>query len=177
MADRSDRSSFVTRLAWLFIVPAGFMTFTSLVQMVVAFGMFSGGELRELMGYLPGASMPGPFKMLTSHMHIFFVASLVVPALALAASVGLLKRKNWARIVFIVVLCLGIGWNVLGIILFFTVFPLVRELVGGEVPDAFETIFHAVQVSVLLLTVATAVLFGWIIRKLVSPAIRAEFRA
>jgi hypothetical protein len=176
MDEKVDRSDFVTRLAWMFIVPAGFMTFTSLVQMVMAYVMFPGGAMRELFGYLPVGNMPGVFGFVTSNIHVLFVGCFVISALAFISAMGLLRRKNWARIVFIVVLVLGLVSNVLGIIMLFSVFPLVRGIIGGEVPEQFDMIFNAVQVSALLLTVATAGLFGWIIRKLVSPPINAEFR-
>jgi hypothetical protein len=62
------------------------------------------------------------------HFHLYLLGMLAVMLLVLAAAIGLLKRRNWARKIFMV-------------------------------------IFVAAVVS----------LFGWIIKKLASPAVRSEF--
>jgi hypothetical protein len=77
------------------------------------------------------ASKIPPFhRFMLSHVQLFMPAMLVIFAVTLVSAIGLLKRKNWARIVFIALMSLGIAYS-LGMLLLLPWFS--DELKGGRV--------------------------------------------
>jgi hypothetical protein len=93
-------------------------------------------------------------------------------SLTLAASIGLLLRQAWARVVFIGVLGLGIAWNVLGAVLQFVLMPTLPAPPAGDMGAMFVVMW----VVTAVVAFGTAALFGWIIHRLCSSEIAAEFR-
>jgi len=171
-----NRSKFVTGLAWVFIVTTGFTTFMSLLQGVVLFAIFPMGQMNDLLGQVDAAEIPGVLHFLFSHIGFVFFLSLLMSATTFAGSVGLLKRQNWARIFFIWMLGLGIFWTVVSVPAIFFIpsgmSPEVDEVFGGS----FRMMMTLVKVLCFLLALAHCALFGWIIWKLMTPTIKAEFR-
>ena len=93
------RSTFVTVLAWIFIVLAGFATIITSLQNVMIAVMFPTAQMEEAATQvkdLPG--VPWFASWMFSYYQVFFLFFLVVSASMLTASIGLLKRKNWARV-------------------------------------------------------------------------------
>lgn len=173
------KAGFVDTLAWIFIVLAGFATFISVLQNVMIATMFPLDKVHETVNS-PGAQkqMPALFRFLFNHFQLYFAAFLVLSAVTLASAVGLLKRKNWARMVFIVLMALGIAWNVAGVVLqqvIVSSFPTFPGASPTEFRDRFETMLTLIRIFSVLMTVGMSVLFGWIIKRLVSPEIRGEF--
>lgn len=103
------------------------------------------------------------------------IISLTILMIMFIASVGLLKRKNWARILFIIMLGIGII-RALGRILYEALY--YKELwIGPEGKAIFNV--HGLQTMIYVTTtifgIALTILFAWIIKKLVSKGIRQEF--
>ena len=122
--------------------------------------------------------MPPFFQFMMENVRMLFASFLVVTSATLCSSVGLLKRKNWARLVFIIILSLGIVWNIAG---FFFQFFTMNEFPGPQIPDTefqrnFNTMRNVILIFTAILSIGMSVLFGWLIRKLSSPQIREEFR-
>lgn len=132
--------------------------------------------MSQAMQALPPGAPPFATFMAT-HFQWFFLATLAVSALMLASSIGLLKRRNWARLSFIGLLSLAILWQVGGLAIQFSMFSSMREFStaasqGG--PD-MAPFFIAIAVVSVLFAVGFSVLFGWIIKRLLSPSVVAEF--
>jgi hypothetical protein len=183
MADNFKRSDFITTLAWVFIILAGFTTLISILQNVMINVMFPTQQMTEpLENGLP--NMPTVFVPLFSHIRLFVFSFLVVAAVWLVSAIGLLRRKNWARITFIVILVLGIAWNIFGGILqFFIALPFGPNLTfGPNLPSGqqtweFNLMLNIMRVFTLIPVVGISVLFVWLIRKLTSVKIKGEFLA
>ncbi len=176
-----QRSTFVTVLAWIFIVLAGFATFISLMQNAVMFFMFHGGGMDRAMAEASrGPNVPPFAALFVNYFYLVFVLFFVVSATTLASSIGLLYRRNWARIVFIVMMGLGIAWNLLGLALGAFMLTVVNGLpmhAAKGPPFALGTMVAVVMAFNALIALGFSALFAWIILKLRSPAIRAEFVA
>ncbi len=180
---KPPQSIFVTVLAWIFIAFTGFATFISLLQNIMIGFMLPVEEMNA--AFSKGAAaeeIPAFARFMFSNIRIWFAAFFVIVAALLATSIGLLKRKNWARISFIAFMGLGIAWNVFGLVMqhvMLSSFPTPTMPVS-EV-DAFSADFESMrmvmQVFMLAMAVGMSVLFGWIIKRLVSPQVRAEFEA
>ena len=177
----APRSGFVTGLAWTFIVLAGFATFISLLQNIMISLMFSVEEMRAAMREA-GKSQPMPafFGFVFENFRLFFGLFFAVCVLTLVSSIGLLKRKNWARLIFIGIMALGVLWNLAGAVIpffMFSSFPPIPESAPGDFRDSFELMTKIMMGFMVVLAVVFAALFGWIVKRLLSDDIRREFLA
>ena len=170
------RSTFVTVVAWIFIVLSGFGTVISILQNIMIQTMFNDPQMEQALHAPPPPGAPPFFAFMTDHFQLFFFAFLIVSAATLASSIGLLKRKYWARIVFIGLMILGILWYVGGLVLQFTMFSSMQDNFANApgTPD-MKPFFVAIAVVSVLFALGFSGLFGWIVKRLLSPAIAAEF--
>jgi hypothetical protein len=171
-----QRSNFVTVVAWIFIVLAGFSTFMSAMQNVM-FSMVGFGEFPPPTG-AEAEQMPPFFRFMLQNMRLVMLSFLLLSAATLASAIGLLRRKNWARLVFIAIMAMGIVWNIAGLAVQYTVFGVMDEGPPGMSPDsraAFERIASTMLVMMTVFSLAFSALFAWIIKRLMSRAVRAEF--
>ena len=175
------RSSFVTVLAWIFIVLAGFATFISVLQNIMVNMMFPLDQMRAARAASPG--MPPMFDFMFDNIRLFFLAFLVVSATTCFSAIGLLHRRNWARLMFVGILALGIAWNLGGLVLQQVMlnsmmnFPAVAK---QSVPPDFEADMKGMMIVMRIFSAVVAlafsVLFAWLIKRLLSPSVVAEFR-
>ena len=172
-----NRSTFVTVVAWIFIVLSGFGTMISILQNIMIQTMFNGPEMEKFLQTPPPPGAPPFAAFMADHFQFFFAAFLIVCALMLASSIGLLKRKNWARLIFVGLMVLGIVWNLGGLVLQFTMFSSMQ---GGfaNAPGApnMKPFMIAMAVFGVIFALGFSGLFGWIAKRLVSPAVVAEFK-
>lgn len=173
-----ERSTFVTVLAWVFIVLSGYMTLMGALQNVMFAHFLPQMGLDAALAPHSAADVriPSVIRFIFGHMQMMAAVILLLAASTLVASIGLLKRAEWARHVFIGLMALGIVWNVASLIvqqLF------VSTMMGVAAPPDFRAQVVVIRVVVfvfsLIWTIALSVLFGWIIRKLRSAPIVAEF--
>ena len=173
-------STFVTVLAWIAIVGSALMTVISTMQVVVVFAFFPKDFGARLGANPLLEGMPEPLRFLFTHPHYMVFAFWGVAAATLVAAIGLLRRRNWARLYFIALLIASIAWQLLGLWLQRHFDAAVRSSLKGLPADAasqFAT-FHQVFAIVMdVFLVALSVLFAWIIYRLLSPSIKAEFGA
>jgi hypothetical protein len=172
------RSTFVTVTAWIFIVLSAFATVTSVMQNVMVGLMFPTDEIVAAVNRDPKA--PPGMAIVFGHLKLIMLLFLGMCVATLASSIGLLRRREWARKVFIAVLLLGILWMIGGFVLQYFFMSSVNAMptAGGAAVDAqFGMMMKVVMVFGALTSLTFAAIFGWIIYKLMSPAIRGEFLA
>jgi hypothetical protein len=164
------QSTFVTVVAWIFIIQSGFSAFVLFLEGLVFAVVFNSHAFAEK---LPPNAPPITGAVL--HVMIYFMFALCLFALfALSASIGLLRRRNWARLSFVGLLGFAIFWIVLNLIFqigmaFFTPTPHVPQ---AQEAHSIMTVFAGFM---SVLGIALIVLFAWIIRRLVTDPIRQEF--
>lgn len=177
MTATNTRSTFVTVVAWIFIVLSGFATFVGALQNIMVATMFSKPEFEAAMRAPPPGAPPLAAFML-GHLRLFIFAVLLVSALTLASSIGLLLRRNWARLVFIGLMLLGMLWSIGSVLLQVAMFSSMREqfhaVKGG--PDMTAFVAAIVAFSAVF-AIGFAGLYGWIAKRLSSREIAAEFGA
>jgi len=169
------RSAFVTAIAWIFIVLAGFSTLMSILQNIMVALVFPVAEMQEAASQvenLPG--VPWFASWMFSHFQLFFLFFLVVSATTLTAAIGLLKRRNWARVLFVTLMAIGIAWNIAGVVLMFFLFWTFADMVPGENAGFMFKVMLAFNTFIVA---AFVFLFSWIIKRLVSEEIRREFNS
>jgi hypothetical protein len=171
-----SKSLFVTVTAWVFIVLAALASVSALLQNAA------------MASFLPGLTVVGnvqPLPLLTGllmgYLPWLVGAGLVVSLATLACAIGLLVRLEWARRIFIALLVLAIAANVGGLWLQQEVMQsLVSSALKSSplpplVADVFGGFVTAARVMAVLVTVGACLLLVWIIRRLMSPAVRQEF--
>ena len=170
-----ERSTLVTVVAWIFIVLAGFATLISLLQNIMIQTMFDGSQMDQALQARP-ADMPAISFFIASHMRLFFVLFLLMSAVTLAASVGLLLRRNWARLAFVAIMILAIVWNLGGLLVQAMMIPgMLDKFAEAPGPPDMQPFLYVMFGVTVLIAVGISVLFAWIAKRLLSPAVRGEF--
>lgn len=175
------RSGFVTGLAWTFIVLAGFATLIAILQNVMVTLMFPAEEMRAAVRGSEGAQpMPGIVRFMFENIRWFFAAFLVMSAGTLVAAIGLLMRRNWARLAFIGIMALGVVWNLAGIAMPFVMTSLIPEIPAhaqSGFDDNFKLMMNIMIGFSVVVGLLFAALFAWVIKRLVADNIKREFLA
>ena len=170
----APRSSFVTVTAMVFIVLSLGMLCVSLLQNLML-NLLVPQEAFDAMPASPG--MPAFFAFFAAHVRGFIFAFLLLSATMLAASIGLLKRKAWARIAFIALMAFGIAWNFAGLWLQHLMIQAMAAVAPppeGGAPD-FGSMMLVMRLFSVAIVVLTSAVYGWIAYKLTRPHIAAEF--
>ena len=119
-------------------------------------------------------------QFLSSKVQYFFLATWLLTALTLVSSIGLLRRKNWARLIVVDIFGLGVIWNLGGIWLRWQMFSSTQFLLAegpAEFTRQIEMMIVAMRVGTTIFAIAVAALLAWLIKRLVSLPIRREFGA
>lgn len=171
-----SRSLFVTLTAWLFFALGAMASVSALLQNATLASWLPG--LRGL-----GAAQPLPLLtgLLIGYLPWVVGTGLVMSLATMVSAVGLHLRLEWARRCFIALLGLAIAANLLGLWLQHEVVQSVVEatLSRSPLPPAAAYVFGsfvtASQVMAVVVTLAGCAVLGWIMRRLMSPAVRQEF--
>lgn len=171
------KSGFVTVVGWIFAVGSGMATAISALQNIVFHTMLSS----RMPGpdELVAAGMPPAFRVVFSHFGLLLGTFFVLSLVTLAVAIGLLRRRNWARVLFIGILGLGIAWNLAGIGLQQVVAGFIEGNLAnaaGEFQAEFRLMLGIVRGLTVVFSVGLSVLFGWMIKRLLAHDVRAEFR-
>ena len=177
----APRSSFVTSLAWSFIVLAGFATVISALQNVMVNLTFPMEEIRGAMREAQGAQALPPFAaFMLGHFRLLAAFFLGVSVFTLVSAIGLLKRMNWARLIFIGVMILGVIWNLAGLVIpyfMYSSFPPMPDTAPPEFRDNFQLMMHIMTVVMAVIAIVFAGLFAWVAKRLMSADVKREFGA
>ncbi|MCW5574877.1 MAG: hypothetical protein KIT13_02165 [Burkholderiales bacterium] len=174
------RSGLITGLAWTFIVLAGFATLISLLQNILITLMFPAEEMRAAMREVQKSQpMPAFAEFVLENIRLFLGLFFVVCAVTLVSSIGLLMRKNWARLIFVGLMVLGVLWNLMGAALPFLMFSSFSMLEGapGDFQESFKVMATIMAVFAFLVAMVFSALFLWIAKRLLSDDVRREFHA
>ena len=115
-------------------------------------------------------SIAGFEGFLDRNFRLFVLGFLGVTIVMLVSSVGLLKRKKWARVSVVALLAFWILWNVASLAMFYYFgmkeMQRAAQLHNAHLYMQLFTLFFLVTISALLI---------WVIHKLLSPEIADEF--
>ena len=174
------QSSFVTVLAWIFIVLSGFATFIAVLQNIAIHVFFPIDQFPAVFGNArTPQQLPPLAEFLLRHVRWFLAGFLLFSSITLGAAIGLLKRKNWARIIFVGLMSLGIAWSIMSVVLQYTLLSSMVPHVPADAPAEFQSHFERMSTIMMAFSSVMAIvfttLFGWIIKRLISPTVRREF--
>lgn len=173
------RSSFVTGLSWFSIAFSCFAILMGAVQALLVFVAFKTGGLGVIMEEVARsgemAGLPWAVQFGFANLKLLALLPLVIGWTTLAVSIGLLRRRNWARLVFIAMLVVG-TLATIGGTSFFWAEPSPFELPNGEAYVSGVTkLMQTMSFLLFCLNVATVAFHAWIVWRLTRPPIRREF--
>jgi predicted membrane channel-forming protein YqfA (hemolysin III family) len=147
-----QQSVFVTVVAWLGIVSSGFSVLIAVLQVVMI------------------ATTPSFGGHFFGEMAVFVLPMYAVMILGLLASIGLLRRKNWARLTIVALLIAGVLYFAGSVFYQWSFFGSVTS------QDAeFARMARVMSYFMLVMAVGFAALAAWLVAKLCSKKVRAEF--
>lgn len=175
---RPQRSILVSVVAWLMIVGGGMSLLVSTLQNFLFMTVFPPDALAQLAQDGP-TPLPPFAQFLFSHFLWFLRGFWLLALLTLVAGIGLLRRKDWARVVVIVLLGLGVVWNLGGLwiqqSMMSTMLPPADS--PAEFSEMFNRIASTIRVAAFVFALAFSGLFVWLITRLMSAPVKAEFGA
>ncbi|MGL4232813.1 MAG: hypothetical protein ACRDAM_05600 [Casimicrobium sp.] len=170
----TPRSQFITIFAWFSIAVSAMMVLMSILQNVMVSFLFPADMLDQL-AKQGGENMPAFAVFVFSHSKAILLAFLLLSVLMLVLSIGFLKRKEWARITFVVLLALSIAASIGGLFVQSSMFeslPKEIEGIGQAEIEQMVPIFRGIMIGY---TFVFSAIHAWLIYKLCTPQIRAEF--
>jgi hypothetical protein len=168
-----SRSRFVNFIAWMFILLAAFACEWAVIQNA------SQSSWAALTG--DQSSLPWLTGLLMRHANWVFTTSVALSLATMVCAIGLLRRVEWARRVFIGLLIVAIGVDLAGLWLQQEFMHLVvdsalrQTTLTQSAADVFGGVVTAARVLAGFLTLAASLALAGIIRRLMSPAVRQEF--
>lgn len=124
--------------------------------------------------------MPALVGFMVENLRLFFGLFLAMSVVTLVSSIGLLKRKNWARLIFIGMMALAAVAHLASAAVpffMFSSFSPVPENAPADLRENAELVVKIVMGFTVVLSIVLAALFGWFVKRLLSDDIRREFRA
>lgn len=125
-----------------------------------------------------GPPMPHWAKFALGHIQWVFAFFFGASVLTLIAAIALLKRRNWGRLAFVGVMGLGVAWEVSSLAVmpfFFHSFTQLPEDISPDLRAQFSLIPKLMFGFSALVAMALAMLFAWLIKRLLSADVRREF--
>ena len=173
-------AAFVTTLAWISLVLAALGSAWALAQLLVGL-MIPDTIMVDLaaQGLVPPL-LAGLFEW----RNVLALAMLALSLVLLVSAWGLLRRREWARLVFIALLLLGALANFAGLAaidpLFDSALAMFPEAMqsspeGQSAIAQLQSSRRLVWVTSLAGALAIAALHGWVAWQLCTAAVRAQF--
>jgi len=168
MQEQNNRTNFTTVLSWILIVFSGIGLLMAIVQNILINLMFESSIQDGITHTSKGFT-----GFIFSNLNIFvFILGLLI-LLSFISALGLLKRKNWARIIYIILFVVGIIYMISFVLL---QWGLMNSIIQHAPQEDFGSIFYLTRIFITVIILGLCVLFGWLIRKLTSVKIKAEFK-
>jgi hypothetical protein len=168
-----SRSRFVNFIAWMFILLAAFACEWAVIQNASqsSWAVLSGDQ----------SSLPWLTGLLMRHATWVFTTAVALSLATMVCAVGLLRRIEWARRVFIGLLIVAIVVNLSGLwlqqeFMHLLVDSALRQAtLTQSAADVFGGVVTAARMLAGFITLVASVALVGIIRRLMSPAVRQEF--
>lgn len=168
----TPRSTFVTVLASILLAIGALGVMSSVAQ-----GVWLEASGSQLLATQP-AEMQQAGELLTGMFRGVAILNVVLTGLFTFAAYALLRRRNWARRTFVVLFAIALAGNLLAVLVFgvgFGFAGLAASTGPTPLPPETGAFIKAWLVLWAFWAIAASVLFGWLIKRLRSPAIKAEF--
>jgi type IV secretory pathway VirB2 component (pilin) len=184
-AKPASRSEFIDLTAWGFLGLGVFAALLGAGQLIYLVALIPIGQITQVTHEMAQTlAWPGWARTLVKYLPQWLVALTVLSLFTVWASLGLLKRREWARMTFVVMMWAGVAANLVGAVLPFyvdlspapmiaTLPPEWRDLFGAMLTSSAGAFAWTAALSALVF----AGLFAWTAIILQSKKVRQEFGA
>ena len=168
-----SRSRFVNFIAWVFILLAAFACAWAVIQNATQ-SSWTGLVADQ-------AALPWLTGLLLRHVVWVYSAAIALSLATMVCAVGLLRRIEWARRVFIGLLMVAIGVDLAGLWLQQEFMHLLvdsalrQSTLTQPAADVFGGVVTLARLLAAFVTLVASVALAGIIRRLMSPSVRQEF--
>ena len=175
----AQRSEFVTVMAWISLALGLAGVASGIVQGVMLLAMPADRLVHDLLGAVaPEARLPPAISWIFGNLDLLNFLSLLSSALFAVVSYGLLKRYEWGRVGFVLLLAASALLGLLGAGFFVHFLSSASDMAGADIAEidpAFQSLQSAMKTAMVVAAMLVAILHGAIIWTLYRPGIRAEF--
>ena len=128
-----QRSKFVTVIAWIFIVYFAYTSIAGIAGIIMTF-MMPFGSLSEAIDHSSQSTLPIFFRLIREYSKALSFLYLAFYICGLISAIGLLKRRDWARQLFSVVLGISIVYTISGTVSMFSMeLPVPAQVKANDV--------------------------------------------
>lgn len=178
----APRSTFVNVVGWIFLVFSGLGVLVGILQNIMVHTVFPPGIFEQIASEPPSPGMPAITLWLFGNFKLLFALMLLMSTVHFVAALGLLRRWNWARLLFIGLMVLGIVSNLGGLAFQGVMMSHMHDTFSGlhqarpeHMPD-LRWLLIGIGVFSVAMALAFSALYAWIIKRLLSAPVVAEFR-
>ncbi|MDH3359889.1 MAG: hypothetical protein OEL55_03375 [Desulfobulbaceae bacterium] len=169
-----QRSRFVTTTAWVFIIIGALTTIASLIQGLMYVRMLTMPTLHQAMH--EGAShLPLLLQLVFEHFRLYLLFIFSLSLSTLISAIGLLKRKELGRRLFIGVLAIAVITMLTTFITQLSISPVTDNIPAAQIPADAKTMMRAMKGFFFIITFSLTCLAGWLSLQLSAPEIKQEF--
>ncbi|MGH8443743.1 MAG: hypothetical protein ACREVL_00690 [Solimonas sp.] len=176
---RTAQADFVDALGWIDIIASAFGVLVCGAMVAVFYWVFPVDRLMAQLQALPEFQHFPPLAMtIFSYVDVLSLASLLVWLLSLAIGIGMVTRREWGRIGFVVLLGISGVWSLAGLVLqpyLMSQFPMPADM-PPDLRAQFDEMMRNMRYMNYAFSLAFTGLFFWLAWKLCTPAVIAEFR-
>lgn len=169
-----QRSTFVTVTGWLFLSIGAIMTIFSLIQALMYVRMLSMPTMHQAM-HEGAKHLPFLLQLIFDHFRLYIFLVFSLSFATFLSAIGLIKRSNMARRLFIVILTVSVLGMLAAFITQLSISPATNNIPNAQIPKEAKNMLRAMKGFQFILTFSFSCLIGWIIARLSTPEILAEF--
>jgi hypothetical protein len=177
----TQATPFVSGLAWSFIGLAGLSMLLALIPSLLFAYVVPMEPLRATVAEAIRLKMLPPLAMTAvGHLPALFMALFAGSLLTLLVSIGLLQRKNWARIAFAWIMVVTAAIHLAGLALPFYLRHDFSAAINHMPPDlrgVATTVTGLLVVASSVMGIVFAGFFAWVAQRLFSAEMAREFLA
>lgn len=170
-------ASFIGLTAWSLLALGVVAGLLALLQGMLAWFLEMTGITEQVLSDPLLAQLPASLVWILRHLFGLSIAILLLSVLTVAAGIGLLRRRDWARRLSIALMALGVFGNLAGV---FWQARLLAELRNraASLPPPLDSLivahYWSSQISSALFGLVFAVGFAWTVWRLMQPDVRAD---
>ena len=168
-------STFVTVVGWMAILFIGGLA--ALFAAQEAMLLLLGEDKSNASSASSALWAPEYIREFASHAKLIIPMVLAFLTFLIVVSIGLIRRKRKAYFLFLLFISIGFVWNLVSLfLLLFDSFGQRRDQIGQWAgPESIPEMDNIMMISTVAFEASVAVIFAWLIRRLLSSGIRREF--
>lgn len=174
----NKKSRFITVVSWIFILFFAFGSFVSIINITVLSKtpmMIEYNAQIEKMAQ--DAEIFSFTRFYLSNIQTFTYLTCIFNIIVFFSAIGLLKRKEWARSAFIIILITSILLSLVGLAIQPEIYDATASLnqANSDPNIDAEALTESLKTATMFMTLFFCGLYTWMITKLRSEEIMAEF--